>query len=149
MRCAVPLLGAMVLMLAACGHSSHTAANRLIVPGVSIGNVRFGESRSAVEQVLGPGKRIAHDYFSYLGGRLRIVYSYHDQYTGRAQGLLTRWSGYRTRSGIRVGSTRHALNGLHLNCFDGMCASPENPDFPGIIFYLHQGRVVEIFVGAT
>jgi len=36
-----------------------------------------------------------------------------------------------------------------LNCFDGMCASPENPDFPGIIFYLHQGRVVEIFVGAT
>src|SRR6476620_9353865 len=60
MRCAVPLLGAMVLMLAACGHSSHTAANRLIVPGVSIGNVRFGESRSAVEQALGPGKRLSH-----------------------------------------------------------------------------------------
>jgi hypothetical protein len=166
MRFAVPLLGAMILMLSACGHSSHIAAtqsgiistdvhgevpgeNRLIVPGVSIGNIHFREPRSAVDRALGPGKRIAHDYFSYLGGRLRIVYSYHDQYTGRAQALITKWSGYRTRSGIHVGSTRQALNSLHLSCFNGMCASPQNPDYPGIIFTLRHGRVVQIFVGAS
>jgi hypothetical protein len=166
MRLTVPLLGAMILMLSACGHSSQKAAtqsgsissdvhdevpgeNRLIVPGVSIGNIHFRESRSAVERALGPGKRIAPDYFSYLGGRLRIGYSYHDGYTGRAQALVTRWSGYRTLSGIHVGSTRQSLKGLHVNCFNGMCASPQNPDYPGIIFTMRHGRVVEIFVGAS
>jgi hypothetical protein len=166
MRCAVPLLGSTILVLAACGHSSHTSATRtrsisndvhgrvarrnlLIVPAVSIGNIRFGESRRAVERSLGTGKRIARDYFAYLGGRLRIGYSYHDQYTGRAQALVTTWSGYHTRTGIHVGSSRHALNGLHLNCFSGMCASPQNPDYPGIIFYMRHGRVVQIFVGAS
>jgi hypothetical protein len=165
MRLAVASLGTVMLMLSACGHSSHTATrhggsisidrhgevpkNRLIVPGVSIGNVRFRESRSEVERTLGPGKRIARDYFSYLGGRLRILYSYHDQYTGRAQALITRWSGYRTRTGIHVGSTRQALKGLHVNCFNGMCTSPQNPDYPGILFSMRHGRVVEIFVGAS
>jgi hypothetical protein len=156
MRLAVPLLAAMVLMVSACGRSSSTTAtrtgsisNRLIVLGVSIGNIRFGESRRGVERALGPGKRIASDYFSYLGGRLRIVYSYHDRYTGRAQALITRWSGYRTRSGIHVGSTREALDALHVNCFSGMCTSGQNPDYPGTIFRIRQGRVVEIFVGAS
>ena len=165
MRLAVSLLGAMILMLSGCSDSSHTAArqsgststnahgevprNRLIVPGVSIGNVHFGESRRAVARALGPGKRIAPDYFSYLDGRLRILYSYHDQYTGRAQALITRWSGYRTPSGIHVGSPRQALDGLHLNCFDETCASPQNPDDPGIIFTLRHDHVVEIFVGAS
>jgi hypothetical protein len=30
-----------------------------------------------------------------------------------------------------------------------MCASPENPDYPGIIFIMRHGRVVQIFVGAS
>jgi len=165
MRHAVILSGVMIVMLSACGHSTHTATkqgggisidshgevpkNRLIVPGVSIGNVRFGESRKAVERTLGPGKRVAKDYFSYLSGQLRVLYSYHDQYTGRAQALITRWSGYRTRTGIHVGSTRQALKGLHVNCSNEMCSSPQNPDYPGIILTMRHGRVVEIFVGAS
>ena len=163
-RLAISPLAGIVLILAACGHSSHTAPkqsgstsinahrevpkNRLIVPGVSIGNIRFREPRRAVVRALGPGRRIGKDYFSYLGGRLRILYSYHDQYTGRAQALITRWSGYRTRSGIHVGSPREALNSLHVSCFNGMCGLGQNPDDPGIIFTMRQGRVVEIFVGA-
>jgi hypothetical protein len=152
MRPAIPSVAAVILMLSACGHSSHTGAvpkNRLIVAGVSIGNISFRESRKAVTRTLGPGERIRHDYVSYLGGRLRIVYSYHDQYTGRAQALITGWSGYRTRSDLHVGSPREALDGLHLNCFSGTCASPQNPDYPGIVFWIRHGRVVEIDVGAS
>jgi hypothetical protein len=154
MRVAILPMAAFILVLAGCG-SSHTGLphgvpkNRLIVPGVSMGEVRFGEPRREVERAVGPGHRIRRDYFSYLNGRLRINYSFHDEYTGRAQALITTWAGFRTRSGVHVGSTRQALQGLKLNCFDGECSSQQNPDNPGILFGLHRGRVVWIYVGAS
>jgi hypothetical protein len=123
--------------------------SRLIVPAVSIGNIRFREPRREVAQTLGPGRRIGRYHRAYLHGRLRIDYSYHDGYTGRAQALITKWSGYRTRSGIHVGSTRHALDGLHVRCFSGMCTSGQNPDYPGTLFMMRHSRVVEIYVGAS
>jgi hypothetical protein len=159
----------MIFALAGCGSSSHTAAtqagsvstdvpappqvvvpkNRLIVPGVSIGEIRFREPRRTVAQALGRGTQVGRYYRAYLHGRLRILYSYHDQYTGRAQALITTWSGFRTRGGLHVGSSRQALDGLRLSCFDGMCTSRQNPDYPGILVKLRHGRVVEISVGAS
>ena len=169
MRLAIFPLGALILVLFGCGSSSHTLSkagsvstdartvpphalvpkNRLIMPAVSIGDIRFGEPRKTVAQALGPGKPIGRYYRAYLHGRLRILYSYHDAYTGRAQALITKWSGYRTRSGVHVGSTRQTLDGLHLKCSNGTCSSGKNPDYPGTIFTMRHGRVVEIFVGAS
>jgi hypothetical protein len=125
--------------------------NRLIVPGVSIAGIRFREPRKAVTKTLGAGRRIRRDYVSYLNGRLRIVYSFHDRYTGRVQGLITRWSGFRTRSGVHVGSPRHALGSLHVACSGGYCSRGTSrfPDGAGIILTMHHGRVAEIFVGST
>ena len=170
MRLAILPLGALILALFGCGSSSHTAAseagsvstdahtlpghvlvpkNRLIVPAVSIGDIRFGEPRKAVAHALGPGKSIGRYYRAYLHGRLRILYLYHDAYTGRAQALITRWSGYRTRSGAHVGSPRRALDGLHLDCFNRYCRSPQDPDYAGILFTMRHHRIVKIYVGAS
>jgi hypothetical protein len=124
--------------------------DRLIVPAVSMGKVHFGEPRRGVEKSLGAGKRIERGYVSYLQGRLRIVYSYHDAYTGKAEAMITTWPGFRTRSGIHVGSTRDDLNrlGFHVSCFDGECTDNSvNPDFPNTLFMMRHGLVAEIFVG--
>jgi hypothetical protein len=87
---------------------------------------------------------------SYLGGRLQIVFAFHDAYTGRVQALITKWGGFRTRSGVHVGSSRQALRSLHVACANGDCSWVTNgmPDAPGIIFTMHRGRVAEIFVGS-
>lgn len=167
MRPAILSLGALIVTLCGCGSSSHNAAtqgaslttvaprnavvpgNRLIVPARSMGDIRVGEPRKLVARALGPGKRIGRYYRSYLHGRLRILYSYHDAYTGLAQALITRWSGYRTRSGVHVGSPRRALDGLHLTCFNRECRSGGNPDHAGTLFTLRHGLVSKIYVGAS
>jgi hypothetical protein len=125
--------------------------DRLIVPGVSIAGIRFGTSRRDVAKTLGAVKPLSHDVVSYWGGRLEIVYSFHAVYTGRVQGLITHWPGFRTRSGVRIGSTRQDVRGLGAGCSDGSCGlgSGAPPDSPGTIFTLRAEKVAEIFVGST
>jgi hypothetical protein len=67
------------------GSGGQVPKNRLIVPGVSIGGIRFGEPRRNVTKALGRGKRATRWVVSYLGGRLQVDYSFHDGYTGRAR----------------------------------------------------------------
>ena len=52
--------------------------------------------RWEVAKLLGTGKPIHHDFVSYMGGRLEIVYSFHAAYTGRVQALITTWPGFET-----------------------------------------------------
>jgi hypothetical protein len=157
----------LVLVVAGCGTTHHAPEqgnsvdvesgrpvavpkNRLILPGVSIGGIRFRELRSSVTKALGRGKPTGRWTVSYSSGRLVVVYAFHDAYTGRVQALITRWGGFRTRSGVHVGSTRHALHALHVACSNGECswATSHMPDAPGIIFTMRHGRVAEIFVGS-
>lgn len=143
------------------GHSSHGGASgsstahvpsdRLIVPGISIAGIRFGTPRRDVAKRLGTGKPIAHDLVAYMGGKLEIVYSFHGNYTGRVQALITTWPGFRTRSGVHVGSTREDVHtALRFPCGDGTCSRglSEMPDAQGTILTMRHGRVADIFVGS-
>jgi hypothetical protein len=165
------LVVALVLAVAGCASSDHAAKkggnvvtdiqsgpttaavpkNRLIVPGVSIGGIRFREPRRSVTKTLGRGKRTGRWVVSYLRGRLVIDYSFHDGYTGRVQALMTSWPGFHTRSGVHVGSTRHALRAIHVACANGECSWATNgmPDAPGIIFTMRHGRVRSIYTGSS
>lgn len=160
---------ALVLVVAGCASAQHavtqgstltvhaqsaqkTAApkNFLIVPGVSIGGIRYLEPRRSVTKELGPGKRTMRWVDSYFSGRLQVVYAFHDRYTGVVQALVTKWPAFHTRSGVHVGSSREDLRSLHVTCGEGSCswATSRLPDASGIIFTMHDGKVVEIFVGS-
>jgi hypothetical protein len=82
--------------------SEGTPGGHLIVLGKSIGNVRLGERRRAVERALGHGTPRRRGVVSYLGGRLVVGYEFHDRVYPWVSYLETRWPGYRTRSGVRV-----------------------------------------------
>jgi hypothetical protein len=120
--------------------------SRLIVPGHSIGGIRLGESRRNVERALGRGTPQQRGLVSYFGGRLIVDYVFHVALTKRVQGLWTRWSGFHTRSGVHVGSSRGAVRTLHFACGDGSCsrAAGPMPDAPGTIFMMQHGKVVEV-----
>ena|SRR5437016_1152670 len=125
--------------------------DRLIVPGVSIGGIRFGTPRRDVEKRLGTGKPVHRDLVWYMGERLEVVYSFHGAYTGRVQALITTWPGFETRSGVRVGSTREGVRtALHFPCGGGTCSRglTQTPDAQGTILSMRNGKVAEIFVGS-
>jgi len=124
--------------------------DRLIVPGVSIAGIRFGTPRRDVAKRLGTGTPIHRDLVSYWNGRLYVVYSFHDGYTGRVQALVTRWPGFRTRSGLHVGSSGQGLRSLGFGCANGSCGrgNSQTPDAQGTILTMHHGKVAEIFVGS-
>jgi len=125
--------------------------DRLIVPGLSVAGIRFGTPRRAVEKRLGPGKPVHRDLVSYMGGRLFVVYSFHDGYTGRVRGLVTKWPGFKTSSGVGVGSSQQTVRALHAGCANGYCGLGDirHPDAPGTLFFMQDGKVAEILVGST
>ena len=92
---------------------------RLIVLGDSIGGIRLDERRRSVEKVVGRGTSERRGLVSYFEGRLVVDYWFHDGLTGRLEGLETRWGGFHTRSGVRVGSSQQELSALHVSCSGG------------------------------
>ena len=148
------LATASVSALAGCSSSHHAAQNpsaalpenRLIALGHSVGGIRLGEARRSVEKALGPGRSRRRGLVSYFGGRLLVVYWWHDRLTGRVEGLETTWNGFHTRSGIHVGSSRQQLRSVHVACGDGTCsrAAGRMPDAPGTVFTMRRGKVVQI-----
>ncbi len=122
--------------------------NRLIVPGLSVGGVRLSEPRRSVEKAFGQGTSTRRGLVWYFGRRLLVDYWFHDQLTGRVEGLETTWGSFRTRSGVHVGSSRRELRSLHVTCFGNECSRATNPmpDAPGIVFTMRSGKVIRIDV---
>jgi hypothetical protein len=124
---------------------------QLIVPGGSIGGIRLGESRKNVEKAFGPGRSLRHGLIrSYFGGRVLLTYDFHDREYNWVAGLWTRWSGFHTRSGIHVGSSRQTLRRIFATCdYKTECHLLEGPwpDALATSFTLRNGKVDEIGMG--
>jgi hypothetical protein len=123
--------------------------DRLIVLGRSIGAIALGERRTSVRRTLGSGKRLSRGVFSYFGGRLLISYWFHDQLTPRVNYIKTTWSGFHTRSGVRVGTNRRDLHLPGGSCVNGTCglAAGKGADAPGTGFGIRRGKIAWIAVG--
>lgn len=127
-------------------------AAHLLIPGESIGVVRMGERRSAVEKALGRGRPNGHGVVSYFSGRLSVIYEFHDAVYPWVNGLATTSAGYITNSGVHVGSPRAALNPLFVTCVDRTaCRVQEGPWADALMtsFLLRRGRIVEIGMGPS
>jgi hypothetical protein len=121
----------------------------LIVLGSSIDRIRLDESRADVEKALGVGRSSQRGLVSYFGGHLLVNYWFHDGLYTWVQYLETRWIGYRTRSGIHVGSSRRELGALYATCAKGECfllAGP-GPDPVATDFTMRHGKVIDIVIG--
>ena len=121
----------------------------LIVLGSSIDRIRLDESRTDVEKAFGVGRSIRPGLVSYFGGHLIVNYWFHDGLYKQVEYLETRWRGYRTPSGVHVGSSRRELRSLYVTCAKGNCvllAGPW-PDPVGTSFTMRHGKVVEITIG--
>jgi hypothetical protein len=123
--------------------------DRGIVLGRSIGPVSLAERRTSVRRNLGPGKRLRRGVFSYFGGRLLISYWFHDQLTQRINYIKTTWSGFHTRSGVHVGTSRRDLHLPAGSCVNGICglAAGKGADAPGTGFGIRRGKIGWIAVG--
>jgi hypothetical protein len=121
----------------------------LIVLGSSIDGIRLDESRTDVEKAFGVGRSSRRGLVSYFGGHLLVNYWFHDGLYKQVEYLETRWSGYRTRSGIHVGSSRRALRRLYVTCTQGDCSLQAGPmpDAVGSVFTMRHGKVVDIIIG--
>jgi hypothetical protein len=121
----------------------------LIVLGSSIDGIRLDASRATVEKVFGVGRSSRRGLVSYFGGHLIVNYWFHDGLYKWVEYLETRWSGYRTRSGVHVGSSQRELRALYVTCAKGKCvllAGPW-PDPVGTVFTMRHGKVVDITIG--
>jgi hypothetical protein len=129
--------------------SSTLPTNRVVVLGRSIGAISLGEGRSSIRRTLGPGTRLSRGVFSYFGGRVLISYWFHDQLTYRVNYIKTTWSGFRTHSGVHVGTSQGDLHLPAGSCLNGICglAASKGADAPGTGFGIRRGKVVWIAVG--
>ena len=86
------------------------------MPGRSMGAIWLGEPRATVERKFGRGHSRQQGLVSYFGGHLLVNYWFHDGLYKQVEYLETRWSGYRARSGVHVGSSRRELRPLYVTC---------------------------------
>ena len=121
----------------------------LIVLGDSIDGIRLDESRANVEKTFGVGRSIRPGLVSYFEGHLIVNYWFHDGLYKRVEYLETQWSGYRTRSGVHVGSSRRELRALYVTCAKENCVLLTGPwpDPVGTSFTTRHGNVVDIMIG--
>jgi len=135
--------------LFATAPSAAQPENRVIILGRSIGGIERGEPRSRVEKLFGLGSSADRGLVRYFEGRLLVDYWFHDGLTTQVEAVLTRWSGFHTRAGVHVGSTRRELRALHVACVYGECSlqAGRMPDAPGTLFTMRHGKVTEIYVG--
>jgi hypothetical protein len=137
---------------AAPNHATNTATispkNRLIVLDQSIGSVRLGESRTRVEKAFGPGTRTHRGVVTYFGGHLRIDYWDKQHPTTYVAGIWTRWAGFHTRSGLRVGAGRQKASSIPgMTCGAGGCnhyLRPRHADGPLTDITTRHRRITEI-----
>ena len=107
----------------------------------------MGEPRRSVEKAFGRGK-VSRGWVSYFGGHLLVDYVYKVRLTKRVQALKTTWSGYRTRSGVQVRSSRQELR----RALRAACGGPNDacdlgtPGSPGTMFWMRHGKVAWIMV---
>lgn len=123
---------------------------RLIVPGGSIGGIRMGEPRKDVERAFGPGRSTRRGLVRYFGGRLLVSYLFHDRMYKWVAYLQTQWSGFHTRSGVHVGSSRQELRRIYATCDSkSECHLLEGrwPDALATSFGMRDGEVAEIGIG--
>ena len=121
----------------------------LIVLGSSIDGIRLDEPRTEVEKAFGVGRTIRRGLVSYFRGHLLVNYWFHDGLYKWVEYLETRWSGYRTPSGLHVGSSTQEQRPLYVTCARGNCvllAGPW-PDPIGTVFTVRHGKVVDITIG--
>jgi len=124
-----------------------TPRAQLIVPNRSIGPFSLGESRAQIEKSFGPGT-LVHGWISYFGGRVLLDYVYKvGPPTKHVQAIRTTWDGYRTPSGVHVGSSlpdvRHLL---HAACGgpNEACNAGHGPGGPGTMLWMRSGHVAWI-----
>jgi hypothetical protein len=125
-------------------------ARSLIVLGESIGPVWLGETRKRVEREVGPGRPTGPGLVAYLGGHVLVDYRFHDALYKRVMYLETGWSGFHTRSGAHVGSTRGELRRLYVTCVSRAQCYLEQGPWPDALatgFTLKNGKVVGIRIG--
>jgi hypothetical protein len=117
-----------------------------IVLGDSIGPIRLGESRKRLEREFGRGRPARGDIVGYLGGRVLVDYDFHDALYKGVMYLETRSSGFHTRSGVHVGSSRRALRSLYPTCENQECHVLQGPwpDALATVFRMKSGKVVAI-----
>jgi hypothetical protein len=121
----------------------------LILLGASIGPIRVGEPRTAVERAFGPGRTLQRGLVSYFGGRLIVNYWFHDGLYSWVTYAKALGAGYHTTSGAHVGSRVGVLRALYASCSPTDCwlQSGPMPDAAGTHFTLRHGRVASIEVG--
>jgi len=157
MRWCVVLAAVLSLGFAGCGTTRHaserstsTPANRLVVLNQSIGPVRLGESRVALEKTLGRGTREPCGA-SYFGGRLLVGFCPKDTPVAYVAVISTRWAGFHTRSGLRVGASREKASSLPgMICGVGFCDEyirPRHADGPLTDIRTRHRRVTAILIG--
>jgi hypothetical protein len=157
----VAALAAGALLLTGCGGGSDAH----LVTANSIGPVRLGEPRGAVEPAMGPGKtghRLVQRYGQLAGwtfttvhyprARLSVVYATRPGGAPFAAVLMTGARMYASEDGGRVGDSvqqLHGLFGMHCygspvvdSCFQGQL-------FHGVGFMIDHDRATAIDISAS
>jgi len=126
-------------------------ASGVIVPGKSIGEIRLGDKRKAVEKAFGPGTPGRYRGFvTYFGGHVVVSYEFHGGIYDFVTRLSTRWPGYHMRSGVHIGSTAKDLRRLFVTCGpNSQCSLLEGqwPDALATTFTTRHGKVTGIDMG--
>jgi hypothetical protein len=79
-----------------------------------------------------------------------VIYWFHDGLQKYVAGLGTQWVGFRTRSGVHVGSSRRELRRIYATCDSKTeCHLLEGPwpDALATSFVMRNGKVAEIGIG--
>jgi len=150
----------------ATGSKVRRDSERLIVVGGALGGVRGGETRTAVERLLGSGQTDSvtrHHYprrdvslyrVRYPASGLTIVYGQAGAGRERVAGVISTSPRYHTTTGLRVGATlgiaRHTP-GIHCTAQRGYVACQGGRGFeqPVTSFTVRNGRVVQVFMAAA
>jgi len=151
----------------ATGSKGRRDSERVIVVGGALGGVRAGETRTAVERLLGSGQTDSvtrHHYprrrdvtlyrVRYGASGLTIVYGQAGAGRERVAGVFSTSPRYHTTTGLRVGATlgiaRHRP-GIRCTAQEGYVACQGGRGFeqPVTSFTVRNGRVVQVFMAAA
>jgi hypothetical protein len=149
---ALAATGAVVAYVASSLHAAKTTLpkNRVIVLDHSIGPVWLGESRTSLQNALGPGRRRQRCVAAYFGGRLVVDFCPKEDPTNNVAAIWTSWGGFHTRSGLRIGASRQQAASISgMSCGVGLCTHylrPRHADGAVTEVTTRHGRVTKIRV---
>jgi hypothetical protein len=152
MRIALVVTLAFVFAQTGCaiGDSQRAHRTNVITPG-SLAGIHLGDSRSAVESIIGNGHVVKHQAqtFRYNAG-LTVSYQMESDGTPKVAWVSTTSTRFHTASGVRVASSQAAVEALgHMNCAPttttrGNCQTVAHG--PGLSLDLVNGRVTRIWL---